>query len=73
MCQPACRGGNKRSRNTSNPTLICPYRSTMGTQNFAQRTPPARSQTPMSVADVVLNSLNYQILKNTRRIALRIS
>lgn len=29
MCQPACRGGNKRSRNTSNPTLICPYRSTM--------------------------------------------
>lgn len=32
MCQPACRGGNKRSRNTSNPTLICPYRSTMVSQ-----------------------------------------
>lgn len=44
-----------------------------GTQNFAQKTPHAKSQTPTSVADAALNSLNYQILRSTRRIALRIS
>lgn len=75
MCEPACRGGNKQSRNISNRTLIWPYPSTMGTQKSPARrkTPPARGQTPMSVADVVLSSLNYQILNNTRRIALRIN
>lgn len=44
MCQPACRGGNKRSRNTSNPTLICPYRSTMVSQTdlFSIKEPSIR-------------------------------
>ncbi|KAG7242560.1 hypothetical protein INR49_020273 [Caranx melampygus] len=63
----------RRERERSHPRVSVPLKALAGTQNFAQRTPPARSQTPTSVVDVVLSSLNYRILRNTRRIALRIS
>lgn len=45
MCQAACRGGNKRSRNTSSPTLCCPYRSTMVSLRPAAAS-PASSASP---------------------------
>lgn len=54
-------------------SLILSFLFFQGTQNFAQKTPHAKRQTPTSVADAALNSLNYQILRSTRRIALRIS